>query len=241
MTFKKRLPGLVKGAFFGLRLHVLFHPFAHLYIWIGNISRLSKWIRQQDNLLINDCYTSKFEYTKRFELYEVVIKDQQLDEAIDYLEFGVSKGTSMQWWINRNKHPETVFYGFDTFTGLPEDWGPFKKGDMSANNAIPDFNDPRCQFYQGLFQQTLGKFLAEGKLSNRKKVIHLDADLYTSTLFVLATLYPYLNKGDILFFDEFNCPTHEYLAFDEFCRSFYVEYKTLGAVNNFYQVAVMIK
>lgn len=241
MTFRKRLPGLVKGAFIGMRLHVIFYPFSNGLIWLGNIARLSKWIRGQKNLVMNDCYTSSFEYTKRFKLYEAVMKDQQLDQAIDYLEFGVAKGTSMEWWVRNNVHPDTKFYGFDTFTGLPEDWGPYKKGDMSADNEIPNFNDNRCSFYQGLFQQTLHKFLTENKLSDKRKVIHLDADLYTSTWFVLATLYPVLKPGDILFFDEFNCPTHEYKAFDEFCRSFYVSYETLGAVNNFYQVAVKIK
>ena len=70
--------------------------------------------------------------------------------------------------------------------------------------------------------------------------IPLDADLFSATLFVLASLYPYLNAGDILFFDEFNVPKHEFLAFKIFCESFYIQFETLGAVNNYFQVAFMV-
>jgi hypothetical protein len=61
--------------------------------------------------------------------------------------------------------------------------------------------------------------------------------LYSSTAFVLSQLYPYLKKGDLIFFDEFNVPLHEFRAYDEFTRNFYVQLKPLGAVNNFYQTA----
>jgi hypothetical protein len=74
-----------------------------------------------------------------------------------------------------------------------------------------------------------------------RKVIHLDADLYSSTLFILTTLYPYLKSGDILFFDEFSVPMHEFKAFTEWTNAFYVEYEVLGSVNNFFRLAVMIK
>ena len=57
----------------------------------------------------------------------------------------------------------------------------------------------------------------------RPKIIHLDADLFSSTIFVLSQLYPYLKKGDIIFFDEFNVANHEFLAFKIFTESFYVK------------------
>jgi hypothetical protein len=58
---------------------------------------------------------------------------------------------------------------------------------------------------------------------------------------VLTTLAPFIKKGDILFFDEFNVPMHEFKAFTEWVSSFYIDYEVLGAVNNFYQVAIKIK
>ncbi len=52
---------------------------------------------------------------------------------------------------------------------------------------------------------------------------------------------PYLKAGDIIFFDEFNVPMHEFKVFTEWSQSFYIDYEVLGAVNNFYQIAVKIK
>jgi hypothetical protein len=112
-------------------------------------------------------------------------------------------------------------------------------GDMSA--SIPDLNDQRCSFFKGLFQDTLYDFIANNKLSDKRKIIHLDADLFSSTLFVLTTLAPLLKKGDILFFDEFNVPNHEWMAFQIFTESFYIKTKLLGAVNNYYQVAFRVE
>ena len=73
------------------------------------------------------------------------------------------------------------------------------------------------------------------------KIIHLDADLFSSTLFVLSSLAPFLNRGDILIFDEFNVPDHEFFAFRIFCDSWYIKARLLGAVNNFLQTAFIIE
>ncbi|MDR0438335.1 MAG: class I SAM-dependent methyltransferase [Bacteroidales bacterium] len=204
---------------------------------------LSKWIRAQNKTLkFNDFFVFKKKHSKRELLYEHVVKQQNLEnEIVDYLEFGVASGVSFSWWLKKLTNPENKFYGFDTFEGLPENWGfVFRKGDMSS--AIPTVNDDRASFFKGLFQETLLDFLKRGYLTgNRRKIIHLDADIFSATLFVLTTLYPYLNRGDIIFFDEFNVPKHEFLAFKIFVESYYVNYETLGAVNNYYQVAFMVK
>ncbi|MFM7566265.1 MAG: class I SAM-dependent methyltransferase [Flavobacteriales bacterium] len=231
------LRGKLKGLFFFLHGH-RFLP-SHLFSFFGSLSALSKWIQNHKKIGFNDFYSFAFRYEKREELFEHVITQEGLDAPIDYLEFGVSKGDSFRWWTARIKHPDARFYGFDTFTGLPEDWGPFKKGDMSSGESLPEINDSRFAFYQGLFQQTLLPFLSEFDAS-RKKVIHMDADLYTATLYVLTLITPYLREGDVLFFDEFNVPQHEFKAFTEWISAFYIEYEVLGAVNNYYQIAVKI-
>lgn len=231
------LRGKLKGLFFFFHGHRFFS--AHLFSFIGSMAGLSKWIQQHKKLAHTDFYSFKFDYSRREQLFEHVIKQEELDSAIDYLEFGVSKGDSFKWWTARISHPEARFYGFDTFTGLPEDWGPFKKGDMSSGESLPEINDDRYQFHQGLFQQTLLPFLANFDPS-RKKVIHMDADLYTATLYVLTLMTPYLRAGDVIFFDEFNVPQHEYKAFTEWANSFYIHYEVLGAVNNYYQIALKI-
>ncbi len=114
------------------------------------------------------------------------------------LEFGVYRGTSMKWWLARIPNKESRFVGFDTFTGLPEHWRATEPlGAFNANGKIPDITDPRCSFEIGLFQETLGNFVKRNDLSGRL-VINLDADLYSSTLFVLTTLAPYLKPRDII-------------------------------------------
>ena len=107
--------------------------------------------------------------------------------------------------------------------------------------ATPNIEDARCSFYKGLFQETLPGFIKDNPLLEKPKVIHLDADLFSATLYVLTMLHPYLNKGDILIFDEFNVPLHEFKAFDDYVTSFYVDYEVLGATNNYYQVALRIQ
>lgn len=233
-----KLRPLFKGLFTICRGHY-FVP-GNILVFIGQMSRLSKWIHKHKRIAgYSDFYDIHFRYNKREDLFRYLIENENLD-AIDYLEFGVANGCSFKWWTENNTNTGSRFIGFDTFTGLPEDWGPFKKGDMSAGNAIPEISGNRHHFIQGLFQQTLPVFLKTFEFKNRK-VIHMDADLYTATLFVLTSIAPYLNKGDIIMFDEFNVPMHEYKAFTEFVSSYYIEYEILGAVNNFYQIAIKIK
>ena len=209
-------------------------------VFFAQLARLSNWIRKNRNCSFSDYYSFKFDSGKRYLLYQHIIDTQLLDSAIDYIEFGVSKGVSFKWWMENMKHEDSRFFGFDTFSGLPENWGPFKKGDMNNGNVPPVFDDKRYTFYQGLFQQTLIPFLKTFEERNRK-VIHMDADIYSATLYVLTLITPILKKGDIIFFDEFNVPMHEFKAFSEWTKSFYIDYEVLGSVNNFYQVAFLVK
>ncbi len=189
---------------------------------------------------MNDFYSPFRDYSKRYQLYQHLTDSETLGTtAIDFVEFGVSKGLSFKWWVNHNTNPDSKFYGFDTFEGLPEKWGQFEKGSMTA--AIPQVDDSRHEFIKGLFQETLPGFLSSGKLQNPKlKIIHLDADLFSSTLFALTSLHPFLKKNNILIFDEFNVPTHEFKAFMDYVDSYYVKYEVLAAVNNYFQVAIRI-
>ncbi len=47
----------------------------------------------------------------------------------------------------------------------------------------------------------------------------MDADLYTSTLFVLIKIDPILRKGDVLIFDDFLDPIGEFKAFFDYTSS----------------------
>ena len=174
-------------------------------------------------------------------LYRSVIEHQALDERpLRYLEFGVYRGDSLRLWLDGISNSDSQFVGFDTFTGLPERWRPTEPaGHFNANGAIPDIKDPRCSFEVGLFQDSLPAFVARTDLSGRL-VINLDADMFTSTLFVLTTLAPHLKSGDLIFFDEFSCPLDEFRAFEAFARSFRVNYEVIGAVYGYTRVCIRI-
>ncbi|HEV9036894.1 MAG TPA: class I SAM-dependent methyltransferase [Puia sp.] len=205
---------------------------------------LSSWVNKMSRTTTNsDFYTPLRKYTRRINLHESVIKSQGLaDRPIHYLEFGVAGGTSFMWWVKANHHPDSRFFGFDTFEGLPEDWHFFKKGAFSFD--IPFLEDERGTFIKGLFQDTLYKFLDNYRNSkdtpDTTRVLHMDADLYSSTLFALTMMAPFLRNGDIVLFDEFNIPNHEFAAWSDFIKAYYIKYEVIGSVNNFYQTAIRI-
>lgn len=236
---KKKLNRIRKAKYFLFknRVHKVL-PTSKLMFW-GHVGAVSEWIAKHRDLKYSTFPVKKFDYEQRYELYQYVVDNEIKGEPIDYLEFGVASGISFRWWVDKIKHKDSRFYGFDTFTGLPEDWGPFKKGAMSNGNEIPQIDGDRHEFYQGIFQDTLFKFLETYEVG-RRKVIHLDADLYSATLFVLTSLSPYLRKGDILMFDEFNVPMHEFKAFTEWVNSFYINYTVIGEVNNYFHVVLQI-
>lgn len=240
MSLKIRIIRKSKALFIRLKLHKVFGPLNGFFLNLAYLSKVSKWIDKNNNIPFNDFYSSKWDYNKRYKLYDYIFREKNLGGSIIYLEFGVSGGYSFDWWLKKNQDPGSSFAGFDTFEGLPEDWGGFPKGAMSTGSVIPQTDDKRATFFKGLFQDTLPAFLKSLDHAQRK-VIMMDADLYTSTLYVLTSLAPFLQKGDIIFFDQFNVPTHEFLAFTNFVDSYYIKMKWLGAANNYYFCAFEVQ
>lgn len=230
----------IKALFIKLKLHIFIKPFDGLFLNIIYLSRLSQWVNNNNKLAFNDFYNDKVEYNDRFKLHEYVINEEIKNDDFDYLEFGVAEGVAFKWWINKMKNPKCKFYGFDVFTGLPEDFGVMKKNDYDTKGNTPQIDDNRFQFISGMFQDSLPTFLKSFN-SSRRKVIHMDADLYTSTLYVLTSIYPILKKNDIIIFDEFGVPTHEFKAFTEIVNSYKLKFKIIGAINNFLQLAIKLE
>lgn len=230
-----------KSVFMKWKLHGMVEPFASTMLNAVYMSGLSKWRKQTKVTGYNDWYQGKWDYSRRNLLYEAVSKQENLaNTEIDYLEFGVSGGHSFRWWLEHNTNSNSKFFGFDTFEGLPENFGPFEKGSMAVALEALDIHDPRAKFYKGLFQDTLVPFLEQYK-PGRRKLIHMDADIFSATIFALSQLYRVLQDGDIILFDEFAVPKHEFMAFKIFTESFYVNYEVIGAANNYLFLAVKIK
>jgi len=215
------------------RLYVPLRPFANLMIWLAYTIKFFDWCAKHKaaGVLVND----------RYDLYAHTANAHRLwEQPIDYLEFGVATGDSLNWWTVHNTHPDSRFYGFDTFTGIPEDWGWFAKGSYTAEGQLPDIDDPRVQYEIGLFQDTLDDFLRRFSAS-RQTIIHLDADLYSSTLFVLCSFAPFLKRGDIVIFDEIGSVygfTQEFRALCNFDSAFGRRYRFIGGARQYMQVAL---
>jgi O-methyltransferase len=78
-------------------------------------------------------------------------------------------------------------------------------------------------------------------LNNEKRnIIMMDADLYSATLYTLTSLAPFPKTGDIIFFDEFAVPTHEFKAFHDFVQSYYSNLKPIAAANNYYFIGFKV-
>lgn len=141
------------------------------------------------------------------------IASELRDRKVTYLEFGVYRGDSMRYWSQALSRPEARLHGFDSFDGLPEDGGPWSKGQFAQQGAIPQIADSRVRFFKGWFSDTLRGYAPP---PNEVLFIALDADLYSSTSEVLTAALPWIKEGSWLYFDEFNHLEHEPRAFSEF-------------------------
>ncbi len=232
---------LLKDILLFLPVTLVLAPLSKAFLFLSYFNKLLLWIiKNKSRFASSDYFSLIRNYAKRYQLYKFVCDNCTNENApVLYLEFGVAAGDSFRWWMQHNHHMQSRFFGFDTFEGLPEKWGAFyDKGDMRF--AMPEMNDARGLFVKGLFQDTLPGFISQNRSlleSPTPKIILLDADLYSATIFTLSQLYPFLRRGDIIMFDEFNVPMHEFKAYTEFVGNFYVQLKPVVAVNNFYQVA----
>jgi O-methyltransferase len=202
---------------------------------LGGNAQLHRWLKTNQPFPY---------YQDRFDLYADIQSNKLAQEPIDYLEFGVRYGDSLFKWSSLNTCPNSRFVGFDSFEGIPEDWvsvtGESKKGAMSVGGVVPQTNDPRIRFVKGWFNETLRPFLQDFAPRSRL-VIHNDGDLFSSTLYTLATLDPILRPGTILIFDEFANPLHEWRAFHDYASAFGRSCKALGAAGDYYtQIAMEI-
>jgi len=66
-------------------------------------------------------------------------------------------------------------------------------------------------------------------------IVSIDCDLYSSTIFVLNTLAPFLKPGSYIYFDEFADYHHELRAFDEFLQRTGRKCRMIGATKSYAQ------
>lgn len=198
----------------------------------NNCLAFGRWLKENKcDMLFHD----------RYELYNFVNNDVIRNQPVDFLEFGVYEGNSLLYWATLNQNENSIFFGFDTFSGMPEEWKGFWKnnpvGILDARGKIPATSDTRVRFIKGLFQDTLPVFRKQFA-SEHRLIVHCDADIYTATLYVLMTLNDLMPAGTIIMFDEFCLVSHEFRAFLDFAASCKRKYKVLAITDNYVQIAI---
>jgi hypothetical protein len=191
---------------------------------LGNLVReleLDSWLRAHRLLLERVVEV-------REQLFELVAAEGGATPAL-YLEFGVAAGAATRTWSRLLTHPETVLHGFDSFEGLPEQWMDRPKGMFSTGGVPPQVEDPRVQFFKGQFEETLPRYEPPDR---PLLIINMDADLYSSTAFVLHTLRDRFHPGAFLYFDELASYGHEERAFREFVEETGMRFRLRGATRN---------
>jgi len=154
-----------------------------------------------------------------------------------YLEFGVGRGKSIRWI---GAETDRTVYGFDSFEGIPEYWNGNPIGAFSQNKLpkVPG----NVKFQIGLFDATLPGFLEEHDAP--VSFLHVDCDLYSSTVTIFELLGARLQEGAIVLFDEYyNFPRwqeHEFKAFQEFVAANGIEYEYIAWSATGQQAAVRI-
>ena len=144
----------------------------------------------------------------------------QLAPLGDWAEFGTAKGGSASVMLPYLP-PTSRFYLFDSFKGLSEDWAVgdkvhFRKG--AFRTKPPVFDDDRVVIVKGWFENTLPRWCKKRK--KPLSFVHIDCDLYSSTMCVLENICPFLVNGSLILFDEFKGRVfheeHEQRAFNVF-------------------------
>jgi hypothetical protein len=200
-----------------------------------SLPRLGRWKK-----LARSCYLAP----SRTELHRYV-SEYAHGEKILYLEFGVFEGESIKDWLQFNSNPDSQFVGFDTFKGLPETWqrplSKMKEGTFNAGGRIPTFHDRRCSFGVGMFQTTLRPFVCSVCRSHFERiVVHMDADLYSATLYALAECNSLLLPGDIVIFDEIGDVLNEFRALEDWGSAYLRKYEIVAMTRSKYKVAIRI-
>jgi len=211
--------------------------FKHCLTLVG--SRLSRSRLHQLQLVVNYMILGRwmsehnFRFNRLVRVREAVfgaIVEQVRDQRVLYLEFGVFEGAATRYWARQLKHPEAQLHGFDSFEGLPEDFdtdgGPYVKGTFNVGGAIPQIDDTRVQFFKGWFDQVLPTYSVP---EHDVLVIIMDADLYSSTIYVLRHLRLHIKPGTFIYFDDMSRPEHEPRAFDEFMQESGLQFQPVCA------------
>ena len=176
-----------------------------------------------------------------YDLHDWVVGEVDLDLMHKglVLEFGVATGRTLNHFARLL--PGKTVYGFDGFQGLPEDWTSRMRRGFFARDSLPRVRN-NCHLVIGWFDQTLPKWIK----TNHQPValLHVDCDLYSSTVTILNNLRHQIVSGTVIVFDEYiNYPgwqLDEFRAWQEYVKKHNIRYEYIGRVSRHQKVAVRV-
>jgi hypothetical protein len=179
-------------------------------------------------------------FKTRLALHRAMLREVRHKDGL-HLEFGVYKGDSINHFAEAS--PEVTWYGFDSFEGLPEAWTlGAKAGAFSIGGHLPSVRG-NVRLTKGFFESTLPNFVAQHP-GARVALLHIDCDLYSSTVTILRNIAPMLAPGSIILFDELinyhGWEDGEFKAFMEFVAERNLAFEYIAYNRTGGQVAVRI-
>ena len=171
-------------------------------------------------------------------VYEHALKLRRIEGLV--CEFGVASGRTLAQ-ISAGVGGAKV-YGFDGFKGLPEAW-KFGRGEGAfARTDLPPV-PANAELVIGWFKDTLPGFVAQHQ--EPLSFLHVDCDLYSSTMDILDNLGTYIAPGTVIVFNEYyNYPgwkNHEWKAWQEFVAKTGTAYRYVGVNRRHQQVSVVVE
>ncbi|HTF18326.1 MAG TPA: TylF/MycF/NovP-related O-methyltransferase [Chryseolinea sp.] len=155
-------------------------------------------------------------------------------ELGDYLEFGVSLGTSMACMHrvleNRKSRSSIRLFGFDSFEGMPasaafEDEGTWMPGEFASSiDQTRQYLDEakidwkRTHLIKGWFDETLTPETVKVYNIRKASIIMVDCDIYSASKTALNFALPMIVDFAVIFFDDWrdDITFGEYKAYSEF-------------------------
>jgi hypothetical protein len=135
-------------------------------------------------------------------------------ELGDYLEFGVSRGTSMAcvYQVLQAKGLGDVrLVGFDSFKGLPpeaadEGWEPgiYASTEAATRRYLRErgVDLDRVTLVKGWFRDSLNEATKQRLRLRKASLIMVDCDIYSATKEVLAFVLPLVQERAVIIFDD---------------------------------------
>lgn len=178
--------------------------------------------------IISNSNSSESNYDILTSALEMALKNEKNKKSKGlWLEFGVFSGKTINHIAKMN--PSQKIYGFDSFLGLPEDWrGNMTKGYFDREGRMPEVQS-NVALIPGWFSDTLPLFCENHVVGNYISFLHVDCDIYSSTVDIFDNLGEQIVEGTVILFDEFygydGWQNHECKAWEEFTSKNKIKYE----------------